>query len=212
VEGASEGKLKGRTVVLKDNVMLAGVPMMNGSSTLEGYTPDVDATVVSRILDAGGVILGKSQCEAFCLSGGSHTNSTGPVHNPHKMGYSAGGSSSGSAVLVALGEADMAIGGDQGGSIRIPATPRPSTSPPSRDGDPLRDERWAAGQHDVGGEALRRADDLPRRPRLRASGRLEADVSASKGRSVVHREALVGQRPLGPRRALHLPKDRPVAP
>jgi amidase len=122
VEGASQGKLKGRTVVLKDNVMLAGVPMMNGSSTLEGYTPDVDATVVSRILDAGGVILGKSHCEAFCLSGGSHTNATGPVHNPHKMGYSAGGSSSGSAVLVALGEADMAIGGDQGGSIRMPSS------------------------------------------------------------------------------------------
>jgi len=122
VEGASEGKLKGKTVVLKDNVMLAGVPMMNGSSTLEGYVPDVDATVVSRILDAGGVILGKAHCEAFCLSGGSHTNATGPVHNPHKMGYSAGGSSSGSAVLVALGEADMAIGGDQGGSIRMPSS------------------------------------------------------------------------------------------
>ena len=122
VEGASEGKLKGKTVVLKDNVMLAGVPMMNGSSTLQGYTPDIDATVATRILDAGGVILGKSHCEAFCLSGGSHTNATGPVHNPHKMGYSAGGSSSGSAVLVALGEADMAIGGDQGGSIRMPAS------------------------------------------------------------------------------------------
>jgi amidase len=122
VEGASEGKLKGKTAVLKDNVMLAGVPMMNGSATLEGYTPDVDATIVSRILDAGGVILGKAHCEAFCLSGGSHTNATGPVHNPHKMGYSAGGSSSGSAVLVALAEADMAIGGDQGGSIRMPSS------------------------------------------------------------------------------------------
>ena len=122
IEGAGHGKLKGKTVVIKDNVMVAGVPMMNGAATLEGYTPEVDATVVSRILDAGGVILGKSHCEAFCLSGGSHTNATGPVHNPHKMGYSAGGSSSGSAVLVALGEADMAIGGDQGGSIRMPAS------------------------------------------------------------------------------------------
>jgi len=122
VEGAGQGKLKGRTVVLKDNVMLAGVPMMNGASTLEGYMPDVDATIVTRILDAGGTILGKAHCEYFCLSGGSHTNATGPVHNPHKSGYSAGGSSSGSAVLVALGEADMAIGGDQGGSIRMPAS------------------------------------------------------------------------------------------
>ena len=84
--------------------------------------PEIDATVVTRILDAGGTIVGKAHCEYFCLSGGSHTNATGPVHNPHKMGYSAGGSSSGSAVLVALGEADMAIGGDQGGSIRMPAS------------------------------------------------------------------------------------------
>ncbi len=122
VEGASQGKLKGKTVVLKDNVMLAGVPMMNGASTLEGYVPEIDATVVTRILDAGGTILGKAHCEYFCVSGGSHTNATGPVHNPHKMGYSAGGSSSGSAVLVALGEADMAIGGDQGGSIRMPSS------------------------------------------------------------------------------------------
>ena len=122
VEGASRGKLKGKTVVLKDNIMLAGVPMMNGAATLEGYVPDIDATVVTRILDAGGTIVGKAHCENFCLSGGSHTNATGPVHNPHKMGYSAGGSSSGSAVLVALGEVDMALGGDQGGSIRMPAS------------------------------------------------------------------------------------------
>jgi amidase len=115
VEGAPNGKLKGKTVVLKDNIMLAGVPMMNGASTLEGYLTDVDATVVQRILDAGGTIVGKAHCEYFCLSGGSHTCAAGPVHNPHKMGYSAGGSSSGSAVLVALGEVDMALGGDQGG-------------------------------------------------------------------------------------------------
>ena len=122
VEGAADGKLKGKTVVLKDNIMLAGVPMMNGAATLEGYVPDIDATVVQRVLDAGGTIVGKAHCEYFCLSGGSHTNATGPVHNPHKMGYSAGGSSSGSAVLVALGEVDMALGGDQGGSIRMPSS------------------------------------------------------------------------------------------
>ncbi|HEX2885961.1 amidase [Vineibacter terrae] len=122
VNGAARGRLKGKTVVLKDNIMLAGVPMMNGAATLEGYVPDIDATVVQRILDAGGTILGKAHCEFYCLSGGSHTNATGPVHNPHKMGYSAGGSSSGSAVLVALGEADMALGGDQGGSIRMPSS------------------------------------------------------------------------------------------
>jgi amidase len=122
VKGANEGKLKGKTVALKDNIMLAGVPMMNGSSTMEGYIPDFDATIVTRMLDAGAEIKGKVHCEHFCLSGGSHTNSTGAVHNPHKMGYSAGGSSSGSGVVVALGEVDMAIGGDQGGSIRMPSS------------------------------------------------------------------------------------------
>src|SRR3954452_24568375 len=120
IKGASGGKLSGKTIALKDNVCLAGVPMMNGASTLEGFIPDTDATIVTRILDAGGTINGKTHCEYFCFSGGSHTNATGPVHNPHKMGYSAGGSSSGSGVVVATGEADMALGGDQGGSIRMP--------------------------------------------------------------------------------------------
>jgi amidase len=122
IKGAARGKLKGKRVAIKDNVMVAGVPMMNGASTLEGFVPDFDAVIVTRLLDAGAEIVGKTHCEYFCLSGGSHTNSTGPVHNPWKMGYSAGGSSSGSAVVVALGEADMAIGGDQGGSIRMPAS------------------------------------------------------------------------------------------
>ncbi|NNL86148.1 MAG: amidase [Myxococcales bacterium] len=122
VPGADDGPLAGRTVALKDNVCLAGVPMMNGASTLEGYVPEIDATLVTRLLDAGATIVGKAHCEYFCLSGGSHTNATGAVHNPHRHGYSAGGSSSGSAALVAAGEVDMAIGGDQGGSIRIPAS------------------------------------------------------------------------------------------
>jgi amidase len=122
VEGAPSGKLKGKKVAVKDNICLAGVPMMNGASTLEGYVPDLDATVVSRILDAGGTIVGKTVCEYFCFSGGSHTASTGFVHNPHRRGYSAGGSSSGSAAVVAAGEVLMALGGDQGGSIRMPAS------------------------------------------------------------------------------------------
>ncbi|MGC2199316.1 MAG: amidase [Stellaceae bacterium] len=121
IEGAATGRLTGKKVALKDNICLAGVPMMNGASTMEGYVPDVDATVATRILDAGGTIVGKTVCEYFCFSGGSHTSATGPVHNPHRMGYSAGGSSSGSAAVVAAGEVPMALGGDQGGSIRIPA-------------------------------------------------------------------------------------------
>jgi amidase len=121
VRGAAHGPLSGKRIVLKDNICLAGVPMMNGASSLEGYVPDIDATLVTRILDAGGTIAGKAHCEYFCLSGGSHTSAAGPVHNPYRYGYAAGGSSSGSAALVGAGEIEMAIGGDQGGSIRMPA-------------------------------------------------------------------------------------------
>ncbi len=121
VHGARSGPLAGKRIVLKDNVCLAGVPMMNGASTLDGYVPDIDATVVTRMLDAGATIVGKAHCECFCLSGGSHTSARGPVHNPWRHGYASGGSSSGCAALVGAGEIEMAIGGDQGGSIRMPA-------------------------------------------------------------------------------------------
>jgi len=122
IPGAAKGKLAGRTVAVKDNVLVAGLPLQNGTSILEGYVPPVDATIVERILDAGATIVGKTVCEAYCFSGGSHTSATGPVRNPHDATRSAGGSSSGSGAVVAAHEVDMAIGCDQGGSIRIPAS------------------------------------------------------------------------------------------
>ena len=76
-QGRADGKLKGKTRRAQGQHLLAGVPMMNGASTLEGYVPDVDATVVTRMLDAGGTILGKAHCEYFCFSGGSHTSALG---------------------------------------------------------------------------------------------------------------------------------------
>jgi amidase len=121
IKGAADGPLSGKRIAIKDNVCVAGVPMMNGSSLLEGYVPELDATIVTRILDAGGEIVGKAVCENLSSSGSSFSAATGPVHNPHDPSYSAGGSSSGSAALVVAGECDMAIGGDQGGSITIPA-------------------------------------------------------------------------------------------
>ena len=121
IKGHEGGKLAGKKIAIKDAVCVAGVPLMDGASALEGYVPDVDATVVTRILDAGGEIAGKAVCEYFSYAGTSYTPSTGVVHNPRKYGYSAGGSSSGSAALVAAGEVDMAIGVDAAGSTRIPA-------------------------------------------------------------------------------------------
>jgi amidase len=121
IKGADGGVLAGKMVAVKDNICVAGVPMMNGSALLEGYVPDADATVVQRILDAGGTIAGKAACEDLCFSAGSHTCATGPIRNPHNPEHSTGGSSGGSAALVAAGQVDMALGGDQGGSIRTPS-------------------------------------------------------------------------------------------
>ena len=121
ISESEAGPLAGRTVAIKDNTMVAGVPMMNGSRTVEGFVPTRDATIVSRLLAAGATIIGKAVCEDLCFSGGSHTSATGPVRNPWDTTRSAGGSSSGSAALVAAGDVDLANGGDQGGSVRIPS-------------------------------------------------------------------------------------------
>jgi amidase len=122
VTGSGSGPLAGKTVAVKDNTAVAGVPLMNGSKTMEGYVPRRDATIVARMLAAGATISGKSVCEDLCFSGGSHTSRTGPVRNPWDESRSTGGSSSGTAALVAAGIVDVGTGGDQGGSIRMPAS------------------------------------------------------------------------------------------
>jgi amidase len=122
IAGAASGLLAGQRVAVKDVVSIAGIPMTIGSSLLEGFIPDFDATIVTRILDAGGTIVGTTNCEAFAFSGAGHTCDQGPVRNPHNPAHNPGGSSSGSAVVLATGQADVAIGGDQGGSIRLPAS------------------------------------------------------------------------------------------
>ncbi|MFO1061367.1 MAG: amidase family protein [Dongiaceae bacterium] len=122
VEGAASGPLAGRTVGLKDNVRLAGVPMTNGSRLLQHYVPDVDATVVERLLDAGATITGKLNMDDFGFAGTSETSAFGCVRNPLAPEFSAGGSSGGSGAAVAAGMVDLAIAVDQGGSARIPAS------------------------------------------------------------------------------------------
>ena len=122
IKGAPRGKLRGKRIAVKDNVFVAGVPMTNGASVLEGYVPETDATIVTRMLDAGAEIAGKSVCEYLCFATNSATASTGPVDNPRAPGHTTGGSSNGSAALVAAHAVDMAIGADQAGSIRMPAS------------------------------------------------------------------------------------------
>ena len=122
VKETDSGVLAGKRVAIKDNVCMAGLPMRNGCSLLEGYVPDFDATIVKRILASGGEIVGKASCEYLSFSGSSFTADSGPVLNPHDPSRTSGGSSSGSAALVAVNECDCAVGGDQGGSIRIPTS------------------------------------------------------------------------------------------
>ena len=123
IPGAAEGPLAGRTVGVKDNVCVAGIPLLNGSPIMEGYVPREDATVVTRLLDAGATIVGKTAVPAFCFDGGGLTGYPEPQPtNPHDPAYMCGSSSNGSAAVVVTGQADMALGGDQGGSIRLPAS------------------------------------------------------------------------------------------
>jgi amidase len=121
IASGAQGPLSGRAVAIKDNIAVAGIPMMNGSRAVEGFVPGRDATVVERLLAAGATIVGKTVCEDLCCSGSSFTSASGPVCNPWETDHETGGSSSGSAALVAAGEVQLALGGDQGGSIRIPA-------------------------------------------------------------------------------------------
>jgi amidase len=125
IEGAPTGPLTGVRVAVKDSVAVAGLPTRMGSDLLghsdTRHIARQDAVVVSRLLDAGATVVGKSTTEDLCIGGSSCTSKPHPIENPHEPGKSAGGSSSGSAVLVARGDVDIALGADQGGSIRIPA-------------------------------------------------------------------------------------------
>jgi amidase len=123
IEGTPGGLLAGKTVSYKDHIAVAGMPMSFGSFALEGFVPDFDATVVTRVLQAGGTVIGKNVMNG--LSGGFGTGGGigdyGRPLNPHNHDHVTGGSSSGSGAAVAGGEVDISFGGDQGGSIRIPA-------------------------------------------------------------------------------------------
>ena len=121
VAGADSGPLRGYDVGLKDNVSLADIELTCGTEVFSGFVPSVDATIVTRLLDAGATITGKLNMENLAFSGSGQMSAYGAVRNPHDTDHLAGGSSSGSGAAVATGDVDIAIGGDQAGSIRIPA-------------------------------------------------------------------------------------------
>jgi amidase len=114
VEGSDRGLLAGKTVSFKDHISVAGIPQVLTSQVLEGFIPDVDATVVTRVLSSGGKVVGKHMMNGFM-------GDYGKPLNPHNQERITGGSSSGSGAALAAGEVDVSFGGDQGGSIRLPA-------------------------------------------------------------------------------------------
>ena len=120
--GRSRGPLHGRTISIKDIIDVKGVPTTAASRVRAGHVAHADATVVTRLREAGAVIIGKTNLHEFALGTTSDESAFGAVHNPRDPSRSPGGSSGGSAAAVAAGMGWGSIGTDTGGSIRIPAS------------------------------------------------------------------------------------------
>lgn len=120
--GEKLGPLAGVPLALKDVLTQVGVPTTAGSRMLEGYHAPYNATVTQRLLDAGVVILGKTNMDEFAMGSSTENSGYGPTHNPWDTTRTPGGSGGGSAAAVAAFEAPLAIGTDTGGSIRQPSS------------------------------------------------------------------------------------------
>ncbi len=119
--GEDPGPLAGVPVAIKDNMCLAWGRTTAGSRILENYESPFTATALSRLLDAGAVVIGKTNCDEFAMGSSGENSAFGPTRNPWDLERVPGGSSSGSAAAVAAGIVPLALGSDTGGSIRQPA-------------------------------------------------------------------------------------------
>ncbi|MFL2764067.1 MAG: amidase [Dehalococcoidia bacterium] len=122
IKEKSSGKLHGKRFGLKSCISIKDMEMNSGSSVFEGYIAKKDATIVTRLLDSGAELVASLNMDHLGCSGGGNTCSYGVTLNPHNHNHLSGGSSSGSGAALSYKDIDITIGGDQGGSIRIPAS------------------------------------------------------------------------------------------